>query len=131
MMHGQRNIKSGNLTVNGLWNVYLRGIPTDPICRMDLCSISWDFLVWPQLVDWGLHFNLYTKHSISPSLKQVILYLKAYFWHILLYMLCCTATHFQQLSIWPGKAICSFRTPGSSQPTAQHHISNDWTFNYT
>jgi len=41
------------------------------------------------------------------------------------------ATHFQQLSVWPGKLICFFRTSGSAQPMAQHHISNEWIFNYT
>ena len=41
---------SGNL-----WHAYLGSILSNPLCNMVLCSISQNFLVWPKLVDVGLH----------------------------------------------------------------------------
>ena len=43
----------GNLIVNGLWYTFLKSILSDPICKMGSCTISWDYLVWPMLVDLG------------------------------------------------------------------------------
>jgi hypothetical protein len=50
---------SGSLTVNGLWCTYLGIILLDFICKMSLCTISWDVLVWPKLVDMHLHSLVY------------------------------------------------------------------------
>lgn len=63
---------AGNLTVSGLWYAYLSIILPDLICKMDLCRVSWDFLVWSKLVDLGLHDSetLITENfpSVCPSM---------------------------------------------------------------
>ena len=53
---------SGNL-----WCACLGSIPSNPICSMVLCSISQDFLVWPKLVDVGLHCWVHISFRSPPG----------------------------------------------------------------